>query len=103
MELIEEDELIWEAIDEISASTSGDVEELRQELHEEISARTEADEALNEAIQQEAQAREAGDGNIHKGGEDNVITISASGNGVIESFNGLNNIIIQIDGDFGTL
>lgn len=98
--LYAEDELIWEAISDITASTSGDIEELRQELHEEISARTDADNELRDAIAEEAQAREAADGNIHSGG---TITISSSDGGIIESFNGQNNIIIKIDGNFGTL
>lgn len=99
--LVEETESIWDAIEEISASTEHGYDELLQKINDEISARTEADNVLTDAILEESSKREKLAGMVHSGG---TYTISPKqGSLSIPSFDDENNIIIIIDGDFGTL
>lgn len=98
--LVEETENIWDAIEEISGSTEHDYEELLHMIEDETTARTAADDVLTESIAEEVAAREALEGKVLVGG---TYVVSIKDGIEIPSVDGQNNVILEIDGDFGTL
>lgn len=98
--LVEETENIWDAIEEISGSTEHDYEELLHMIEDETTARTAADDVLTESIAEEVAAREALEGKVLVGG---TYVMSIKDGIEIPSVDGQNNVILEIDGDFGTL
>lgn len=98
--LVEETENIWDAIEEISGSTEHDYEELLHMIEDETTARTAADDVLTESIAEEVAARETLEGKVLVGG---TYVMSIKDGIEIPSVDGQNNVILEIDGDFGTL